>query len=1061
MMKRNLSLFIYAISFLSAQLQWYNHPELEWRTIESEHFKVHYHQGTERSAREAIEVAELVYKPITDLYEFIPHSKTEIIIKDVDDYSNGGAYFFENMIEIWSKPLDYDLRGSHRWMQDVISHEFTHIVQIGKSMKYKRNLLGTYIQKLDYEDEKREDVLYGYPNQIISYPIMPGVVLPMWLAEGTAQYMTNKIHFDYWDSVRDMLLRDRVLNNKMYSFKQMGSFEKCGLGNELVYNMGYSLVEYIAYNYGESALKDITSSLSKPFNFSINRAVKESIGISGEVLYSNWKSGLIDHYNNQIQEINDLKNYTILESDGITNINPRWSPSEDKIAYLSDKEHDKYGKTDLFYYSFKDSAHTKIMAGVKSIPTWVSDSLIIYTKVSKPDKNGSKFYDLYQYDLITEEEDQVTEGLRLFSPVYDRKNNQIVALNTYDGSTNIVVGNLDFSEYKVLTSFDNGMQIFSITLMNEDYLIDAVKNHERNLYIVNSQTGKISDYMQSTYDIRDPEYLDNKLIYSDDKGGIYNLYYKDESKEGYITNVIGGAFKPDIAEDGRIVFSIFQDGGYKLAYLESFDIIGDTVGINSEKLNLRPESVLADKQFEGESIKYEEKMTGPFFVPKLMIDYGTVKPGLYFFDNEALRKLTVLGGIGYNSRKDLDFFLLFDYNKSKLTYYFNLYWMSRHTSRLHKYKNSGGEIIDNIVYDVDYIYHLFSADLGTRFMIKEHKFWMYYTYYSARQFYDYVITQKLPESYIEDFFFENESNIVRGDDAYDYFRNHSFTIKYEFDARKKHYLYNMVPNKGYKIDALLSYEMNKLFEKFKINKDVGSISPYLASHDTWKFTFNINKYSRIDLKNNKFISITNILNYNRLFNDNINDFVYFFGGGLPGLKGYTFYEPSLQGPEIYMISNEVRFPLITEQAIGFDMLNLSSLSVGIIHQFAKAQNAKIVSQWSYEPELKDDLMNWLDADDLDVIEFDALDKDNNIPDEFEDQIYVDVYNIEFDSSNAETMSELKKRYNKTKQSIGLEFRLLGFSFYSYPTALSYEYHIPLNESITKKGKQYLKILFEF
>ena len=144
-----------------------------------------------------------------------------------------------------------------------------------------------------------------------------------------------------------------------------------------------------------------------------------------------------------------------------------------------------------------------------------------------------------------------------------------------------------------------------------------------------------------------------------------------------------------------------------------------------------------------------------------------------------------------------------------------------------------------------------------------------------------------------------------------------------------------------------------------------------------------------------------------------------------------------------------------------DMLNISSISLGLIHQFAEAENAKIISQWSYDPEIESKLMDWLDADDLDVIEFDALDKDGNIPDSYEEQIYVDVYNIEFDASSAETMKELKKRYNKTKQSIGLEFRVLGFSFYSYPTSLSYEYHIPLNESITNKGRQYLKILFEF
>ena len=49
-----------------------------------------------------------------------------------------------------------------------------------------------------------------------------------------------------------------------------------------------------------------------------------------------------------------------------------------------------------------------------------------------------------------------------------------------------------------------------------------------------------------------------------------------------------------------------------------------------------------------------------------------------------------------------------------------------------------------------------------------------------------------------------ESTFIVGDDAYDYFRGHSITLKYEFDARKRHYLYKMMPSKGYKINASLS-----------------------------------------------------------------------------------------------------------------------------------------------------------------------------------------------------------------------------------------------------------------
>ena len=98
------------------------------------------------------------------------------------------------------------------------------------------------------------------------------------------------------------------------------------------------------------------------------------------------------------------------------------------IAYLSDKDNDYYGRTDLFIYNLSDSSHVKVKSGVKSSPTWINDSLIVYTKLSKPDKNGSKYFDLYKSKLkfkensgIELDEVRITNGLRLFSPIYDKK----------------------------------------------------------------------------------------------------------------------------------------------------------------------------------------------------------------------------------------------------------------------------------------------------------------------------------------------------------------------------------------------------------------------------------------------------------------------------------------------------------------------------------------------------------------------------------------------------------------------------------------------------------------
>ena len=72
---------------------------------------------------------------------------------------------------------------------------------------------------------------------------------------------------------------------------------------------------------------------------------------------------------------------------------------------------------------------------------------------------------------------------------------------------------------------------------------------------------------------------------------------------------------------------------------------------------------------------------------------------------------------------------------------------------------------------------------------------------------------------------------------------------------------------------------------------------------------------------------------------------------------------------------------------------------------------------------------------------------------------MNVYND--NEEDYETMEQLKNRYNSTKQSIGLIVKLFGFSFYSYPTALTYECHMPYKNSLDSDSRHYIKLLFDF
>ncbi|HEU4366547.1 MAG TPA: hypothetical protein VFT13_13910, partial [Candidatus Krumholzibacteria bacterium] len=101
-------------------------PRLEWKTISTEHFDVHFHAGGEWTAREVATVAEEIYPYITGVYQYEP-KRCHFVILDTEDYANGAAYYYDNKIEIWATNLEFGLRGTSDWIRNVVTHEFTHI----------------------------------------------------------------------------------------------------------------------------------------------------------------------------------------------------------------------------------------------------------------------------------------------------------------------------------------------------------------------------------------------------------------------------------------------------------------------------------------------------------------------------------------------------------------------------------------------------------------------------------------------------------------------------------------------------------------------------------------------------------------------------------------------------------------------------------------------------------------------------------------------------------------------------------------------------------------------
>lgn len=609
----------------SVDLYDYARPSLKWYTIETEHFEVLFHhdstgRGSSRTAQAVARIAEEVYEPITSLYQHRPE-KVSIILKDFEDYSNGAAYFFDNKIEIWAPSLDSPLRGDHNWLRNVITHEFTHMVQVQTAMKASRQLPFFYVQVLDYEDVKRPDVLYGYPDVIVTYPV-PVLSNPAWLAEGTAQYQRAFLNYDRWDTHRDMLLRTRVLAGEEMSLDEMGGFySHSSLLREGVYNHGFAFTHYLANTYGEDVLRRVSTELSKWTNWNVQRALQDATGVPGSKIYDDWMRTLRSEYETRTADIRArLVGGELVEEDGFSNFYPAFSPDGRRLAYVSnlgehfnlmslyvvDVETGEKTTYQLEGLSGGSAAYTcslghehKVKSGIGGAVSWHPDGEHVAYARAKDTPEGYRYSDLYVLDLKTKKPERLTRNARAFAPIYSPDGSEVAFIGHDDGTTNLFVLNVATKDVRELTRYDDGTQVSDPAWHPDGEWIYYARSaaEGRDIYRVAAGGAALNEaVVASEADERSPAFsrTGETIYYASDASGIFNLYRTSITTAGTaaerVTNVVGGAFQPNVGPDGSVAFSRFKWDGYKIALLKQPVALEDAPGYEPPSITQKEEA---------------------------------------------------------------------------------------------------------------------------------------------------------------------------------------------------------------------------------------------------------------------------------------------------------------------------------------------------------------------------------------------------------------------------------------------------------------------------------------
>ena len=887
----------------------YNHPELEWMTLETGHFYVHYHAGAERTARVTASVAESIYEPVTRLYDYEPDTKIHFVIRDHDDQSNGAAFYYDNKIELWAPAMDFALRGTHHWLLNVITHEFSHMISMGAARKAPRQIPAVYLQWLDYEKEKRPDVIHGYPRTLVSLPLA-GTVMPVWFAEGMAQYHARGVHHDTWDSHRDMLLRTAVREKALLPPHEMSRFGKTSLGNERVYNQGYALTLYLVDRFGESVLPRLVEAL-RPLNRIRFTAALESVtGLSEAELYRQWVQWLENGYEQSGESWTEGE---ILESAGEANFFPVFSPDGRYLAYVSSRGRDYMSQSSVWIFDRREGKARKTISRVTSPAGWSPDGKhLVYSSNRDRGRHGSRYHDLYVYNLETRKEKRLTRDLRAHSPAWG-PGGMLACIIENDGTSNLFLLNTEGDSLRSLTAFKAGEQLFAPRWMSDSTLVFTIGGafQGRDIAMIHISGGQWEYLLKTAHDERDAvPGLDGECVYySSDATGAFNIYrlHLPTGERHQLTHVPGGAFMPAVRGD-TLCYALFTADGYRIAKREGLSPLSART-VTSPYFRIKPEKrpidIAVDTSLTAKP--YQPVFSKLAFLPRIMMDYPQkLKLGTYFYGSDFLDRISVLGGAAANFGGDMDLFGIFEYRRWRPTLFVEAYHQTRHFRQD----------------DVDYRFNLMEVDAGADWRLGDNN-----VLRTAAIFSRYSAGMRFTDQGL-DFKF-----------SYIYHLGTVLQARWNHRAIRGALNADIAPSSGRIMTLDIQAAWQRFLRDFKIHQDFGTLVEVYEPYHYWQLLMDWTEYVPSPVSGHSLA----IRVKGGWIDRRVEGFYHLFGGGLDGMKGYPYY--SLEGRNLIHLGLAYRMPLFRRMRLRLGFMDLEKLYVSVYGDAGNAWSGGSFPGW--------------------------------------------------------------------------------------------------------------------
>lgn len=243
-------------------------PLLDWRTLDTEHFHIHFLATNQANARAAAAIAESQYARLTKAFDWYPTRKIHVRLVDNNDAPQGLANVIPYaQAEILLVPPDGgELVSSDDWMTLVLSHELTHVIHLDQTRGTPNGL---------------QDLFGRHPW------LFPARMQPTWGIEGLAVHWESTVNRQGRGGAPwfEMLMRIEVANG-LKPLSQVNSPANDWPHNQ-AYLYGSYFYQFLADVYGEESVFRLVREYSD--NLVPYRLISNSARVTGKPLPLLWQ----------------------------------------------------------------------------------------------------------------------------------------------------------------------------------------------------------------------------------------------------------------------------------------------------------------------------------------------------------------------------------------------------------------------------------------------------------------------------------------------------------------------------------------------------------------------------------------------------------------------------------------------------------------------------------------------------------------------------------------------------------------------------------------------------